>query len=139
MGATRKISLAAVGAGVLVALTAGPAAAHECIVANRSAQGNASVAAHSSAWEGVSLDRVLTEFIGVPQDVADCVVTNSSTFGIPTSFVLGGKQAVGQDGVIAGHNPNMAARGLATNGKGIDHAEDLYGPALFAAIESCMP
>ena len=41
----------------------------------------------------------LTELIGVPQNVADCVVTNSSTFGLPTSFVLGGKQAAGQDRV----------------------------------------
>ena len=139
MGLSRKISVGAVGAGVIVALTAGPAAAHECLVANRSAQGNAAVAAHSSAWEGVSLDRVLTEFIGVPQGVADCVIAKSSTFGIPTSFVLGGKQAVGQAGVIARHNPNMDAKGLATDGKGIDHAEELYSPALFAAIESCMP
>jgi len=139
MGLSRRISFVAMGAGVIVALTAGPAAAHECFVASRSAQGNAAVAAHSHAWLGVSLDRVLTEFIGVPQDVADCVITNASTYGIPASFVLGGKQAVGQDGVIAGHNPNMEAKGLATDGKGIDHAEDLYGPALFAAIQSCTP
>jgi hypothetical protein len=133
----RRIPLVAIGSGVIVALTAGPAAAHECFVANRSAPGNASVAAHSKAWEAVSLERVLTEFIGVPPDVADCVITKAPTFAIPTSFVLGAKQAVGQDGVIAGHNPNMEGKGLATNGKGIDHAEDLYGPAIFAAIESC--
>jgi hypothetical protein len=129
--------LVAIGAGVLVALTAGPAAAHECFVANRSIQGDAAVAAHSQAWEAVSLERVLTEFIGVPQDVADCVVENASTFGIPTSFLFGVKQAVGQDGVIAERNPNMEAKGLATDGKGIDHAADVYGPALFAAIGSC--
>jgi hypothetical protein len=139
MGLARRICLVAVSGGVIVALTAGQAAAHECFVANRSAQGNAAVAAHSGAWERVSLNRVLTEFIGVPQGVADCVVTNASTFGIPTSFVFGGKQAVGQDGVIGGHNPNMEAKALGTDGKGIDHAEDLYGPAVFAAIESCTP
>jgi hypothetical protein len=135
----RRIPLVAIGGGVIVMLTAGPAAAHECFVANRSAQGNAAVAAHSSAWEEVSLDRVLTEFIGVPQDVSDCVVAKASTYGIPTSFVFGGKQAVGHDGVIAEHNPNMEAKGLAANGKGIDHAEEAYGAALFAAIESCTP
>jgi hypothetical protein len=31
----------------------------------------------------------------------------------------------------------MATKGLGTDGKGIDHAEDLYGPALFAANDSC--
>jgi hypothetical protein len=130
--------LVALGSGVILALTAGPAAAHECFVATRSAQGNAAVAAHSNAWEGVSLNTILTVFIGLPQPLADCVVGKASGFGIPTSFVLGAKQAVGQDGVIAEHNPNMDAKGLAKDGKGIDHAEDRYGPALSAAIESCL-
>src|SRR4051795_540182 len=85
----------------VVALTAGTASAHECFVANRSAKGNASVAAHSAAWGEVSLDTILTQFIGVPQNVATCVETNAGQYGIPSSFVFGDKQAVGQDQVIA--------------------------------------
>jgi hypothetical protein len=127
----------AAGSVAAVALAAGPAFAHECFVANRSEQGNASVAANSNAWLQVSLEDILTGEIGVPQSVADCVVAKAPSLGIPTSFVLGGKQAVGQDGVIAGNNPNMDAKGLGTNGKGIDHAEDLYGPAIGAAVASC--
>jgi len=123
-------------AGVVM-LAAGPAGAHECFVANRSATGNAAVAAHSAAWEGVSLNTILTVFIGVPQPVADCVIANAATYGLPTSFVFGAKQAVGQGGVIAEKNPNFAAKGLGSDGKGIDHAEDVYLPAIQAAIGAC--
>jgi len=133
----RKVPGAVVGGAVAVLLVAGPAAAHECFNASRSAQGNASVAAHSSAWAEVSLDTILTQFIGVPQSVANCVEANAAQYGIPSSFVFGDKQAVGQGGVIAENNPNMSAKGLSSNGKGIDHAEDAYGPALNAAIGAC--
>jgi hypothetical protein len=112
---------------------AGAASAHECFNASRSAQGNASVAAHSAAWEEVSLDTILTEFIGLPQPVADCVEASAPSYGIPSSFVFGGKQSA-STGVIAENNPNTA---LLSNGKGIDHAEDAYGDALNAAIGAC--
>ncbi len=133
----RKVPAAVVGGVVAVLLVAGPAAAHECFNASRSAQGNASVAAHSSAWGEVSLDTILTQFIGVPQSVATCVEANAGQYGIPSSFVFGDKQAVGQDQVIAERNPNMSAKGLSSNGKGIDHAQDAYGPAIGAAIGAC--
>jgi hypothetical protein len=120
-----------------VGLAAAPALAHECFVANRSAQGNAAVGAHSAAWQQVSLDTVLTKFIGLPQPLANCVEENAASFGIPDSFVFGAKQAQGQGGVIAENNPNMVAGELADNGTGIDHAEDAYGPAIGAAIGYC--
>jgi hypothetical protein len=132
-----KIPVLAIGGMAAFMLTAGPAAAHECYVANRSAQGNASAGANSQAWDAVSLDTVLTQFIGLPQPLADCVEANAGTYGIPSSFVFGGKQAVGQGGVIAENNPNMQAKGLSSNGQGIDHAEDAYGPAIGAAIGFC--
>lgn len=132
-----RLSVAAGGAVVALVMMAGPAFAHECFVANRSEQGNAAVAAHSAAWSGVSLDTILTQFIGVPQPVADCVVAHAADFGIPTSFVFGDKQAVGQDNVIAEKNPNMSAKGLSSDGKGIDHAQEAYGPAIEAAIGFC--
>jgi hypothetical protein len=107
-----KIPVLAIGGMAAFMLTAGPAAAHECYVANRSAQGNASAGANSQAWDAVSLDTVLTQFIGLPQPLADCVEANAGTYGIPSSFVFGGKQSVGQGGVIAENNPNMQAKGL---------------------------
>lgn len=132
-----KVPALALGGLAAFMLTAGPAVAHECYVANRSAQGNASAGANSQAWDAVSLDTVLTQFIGLPQPLADCVEANAGTYGIPTSFVFGGKQAVGQGGVIAENNPNMQAKGLSSNGRGIDHAEDVYGPAIGEAIGAC--
>lgn len=133
----RRVSMVAMGGAVALVLLAGPAAAHECFVASRSAQGNAAVGAHSAAWDAVTLDTILTQFIGVPQSVADCVEANAGTFGIPASFVFAGKQAVGQGGVIAENNPNLTAKGLSSNGKGIDHAQDAYGDAIGAAIGFC--
>jgi len=135
--ALRKSAVALGMSAVTIGATAGPAFAHECFVANRSAQGNAAVGAHSNAWEQVSLDTVLTAFIGLPQPVADCVEANAGQFGIPSSFVFGDKQAAGQDNVIASNNPNMTAGNLSDNGKGIDHAEDVYGASIGAAIGFC--
>lgn len=132
-----RMSAGLAGAGVLTLTTATGAFAHECFVANRSAQGNASAGTNSQAWQTVSLDTILTQFIGVPADVAACVEAKAPAAGIPDSFVFGAKQAQGQGGVIAENNPNMTADGLAGNGKGIDHAEDAYGPAIFTLIGEC--
>jgi hypothetical protein len=127
------------GAGMLTLATTGAAFAHECYVANRSAQGNAMAGSHSQAWETVSLDTILTQFLGLTDSVASCVEGMAPAAGIPDSFVFGGKQAVGQGGVIAENNPNMTADRLAADGKGIDHAEDAYGDAIGALIGQCSP
>ena len=124
-------------AGVILVLGSGSAWAHECFVANRSAQGNAAAGSHSAAWDVVSLDTVLTVFIGLPADVAGCVEALAPAAGVPSSFVFGGKQAQGQGGVIAENNPNFEAKGLGSDGKGIDHGEDVYGPAIGALIGQC--
>jgi len=95
------------------------------------------VGAHSAAWQLVTLDTVLTQFIGLPQPVADCVEALAPAAGVPDSFVFGGKQAQGSGGVIAEKNPNFTAMGLASDGRGIDHGEDVYGPAIGALIGQC--
>jgi hypothetical protein len=126
-----------VGAGALLVAGAGGAFAHECFVASRSAQGNAMAGTHSAAWQTVSLDTILTQFIGLPQDLADCVEAKAPDAGLPSSFVFGGKQAAGQGGVIAENNPNMDAKGLASDGTGIDHAEDVYTELIGQLIGEC--
>ncbi|HET7531048.1 MAG TPA: hypothetical protein VFJ98_08830 [Mycobacteriales bacterium] len=133
----RRSAIVSAAAAAGVGLLAAPALAHECFVASRSAQGDAAVAAHSGAWEQVSLDTVLTQFLGLPAGLATCVEANAAQFGIPDSFVFGNKQAQGQGGVIAENNPNMVAGDLGDNGTGIDHGEDAYGPAIGAAIGYC--
>jgi hypothetical protein len=124
-------------AGVILVLGSGSAWAHECFVASRSAQGNAAAGSHSAAWDVVSLDTVLTEFIGLPAGLAACVEELAPAAGVPSSFVFGGKQAQGQGGVIAENNPNFAAKGLGSDGKGIDHGEEAFGPAIGALIGQC--
>jgi len=131
--AHRMVGTLAATAGLLIA-TAGAASAHECFVANRSDRGNAAVAAHSAAWEEVSLEFIVTVFLGQTQEVADCVVAAAPDAGIPTSFVFGGKQAVGTEGVIMENNP---VDGRTSDGRGIDHAEDVYGAAVVGLIFAC--
>jgi hypothetical protein len=132
-----RLMLATVSAGAMLVAGAGSALAHECFVANRSAQGDAAVAAHSAAWQEVSLHTILVEFIGLPEGLAACVEAKAPAAGVPSTFVFGGKQARGQDGVIAENNPNFATKGLGSDGRGIDHAEDVYGAVIGELIGSC--
>ena len=132
-----RIGLMSASVAVISIAGVGSAWAHECFVANRSAQGNAAVGAHSAAWDEVSLHTVLTEFIGLPDDLAACVEAGAPAAGVPSSFVFGGKQAQGQGGVIAENNPNFSLKGLASDGKGIDHGEEAYGPAIGGLIAEC--
>jgi hypothetical protein len=124
----------AAATAALVFGSAGAASAHECFVANRSDQGNAAVGAHSAAWQMVSLEFIVTEFLGQTPEVAACGVAAAPDAGIPTSFVFGGKQAVGSEGVIMESNP---VDGLTSDGRGIDHAEDVYGEAVVGLIFAC--
>ncbi len=117
--------------------------AHECYNASASAQGALSKAEHSQTWV-------------LAADVREIISTGGSGFfpvgsfpvldacqqqvflgsyaqtGFPLVFTVGGKQAVGQGGVIAENNPNMATT-LGGNGKGIDHLE-ATGDAILAAV-----
>ena len=132
----RTVTVVGAAAVMTVGGSAG-AFAHECFVASRSAQGNAMAGTHSQAWETFTLQQVVTLFLGQSASVADCVAAAAPGAGVPTSFVFGGKQAQGQGGVIAENNPNMSAKGLSSNGTGIDHAEDAYGGAIVGLIIGC--
>jgi hypothetical protein len=91
----------------------------------------------SAAWETYTIQQVVTLFLGQTQAVADCVAAAAPGAGVPTTFVFGAKQAQGQGGVIAERNPNMDAKGLSSDGKGIDHAENAYGDAIVGLIYGC--
>jgi len=56
---------------------------------------------------------------------------------VPTSFVFGEKQARGQVSVIAESNPNMDAKGLSSNGKGLDHAAEVSAGAGVGLVSCC--
>jgi hypothetical protein len=134
---TRTGAVAAVTAGLML-VAAGGASAHECFVAKRSAQGNASVSAHSAAWFTITPEILFGEFIGLTGDDLSCAVDAwNANPDLPAYIVVGGKQAVGQGGVIAENNPNMEAKGLGSNGTGIEHAEDVFTPAIGEILASC--
>ena len=131
----RTIGGVAATAAIFIS-SAGSAFAHECFVANRSDQGDAAVAAHSRAWTSFTLDDVLRVFIGITdEDVIACVKAGAPAAGVPDLFVVGDKQARGTDGVIMENNPNLADK--ATDGKGIDHAEEAYEAKIGALIGQC--
>jgi hypothetical protein len=133
----RRSGMALGVSALLIGVGATPALAHECFVANRSTQGDLKAGTNSQAWETVSLKTVVSVFLGQTAEVAQCVDGEADSLGIPHSFVFGIKQAAGQDGVIAEKNPNMQAKGLAGDGKGIDHAEAVYGDTVVTAIFQC--
>jgi len=117
--------------------------AHDCYNASASAQGALSKAEHSQTWV-------------LALDVREAISTGGSGFfppgslpildacqqqaflaayaqtGLPLVFSTGGRQAVGQGGVIAGNNPNMDTT-LGGNNRGIDHF-DVTGNTILAAL-----
>lgn len=136
----KTLTYAGAGLGLAAALVLGTGAAayaHECYNPSRSEKGNASAGANSQAWftlvvEDAVQGDVETGFI--TQEQADCIKAAYAATGAPSSFTVMVKGAVGQDGVIAANNPND---GLATNGKGIDHAFAAYGEQIFGSYAAC--
>lgn len=133
----RTVAVLGATTAMMIGGSAG-AFAHECYVASRSAQGDAMAGSHSQAWETYSLEFIVTNFLGQSDpNVVACVLDEAAAAGVPSTFTFGGKQAQGQEGVIAENNPNMTASGLAADGHGIDHAEDAYGGELVGMILDC--
>jgi hypothetical protein len=134
-------TLTNVGAGVALAAalalgTGAAAYAHECYNPSRSDQGDAKAGANSQAWFTLVVADAIQGDVGglLTQEQADCVKTAYAETGAPASFTVMVKGAVGQDGVIAAHNPNLWH---ATDGKGIDHAFAAYGEQIFGSYLSC--
>ena len=129
-------SLVGLGLAGAIAVSATPALAHECFIANRSAQGNAAVSANSQAWFTITPEILFGEFIGLTGDTLTCAVDAwKADPSLPPYIVVGGKQAQGSDGVIMGKNPNLATK--AADGKGVDHAAEVYDPTIGAIIGAC--
>lgn len=116
--------------GVVVAVTAasmlafgGVAAAHECFIENRSDKGDAQAAANSANWEALTPEVIATFF---PVD-AECFVDYWLDNGGPASITVNMKKTIGEGSA----NPNLA------NGKGLEHASQVFGPLVGGAIEAC--
>jgi hypothetical protein len=128
-----------VGLALAIAIVPlGAASAHECVVVNRSAAGNAHVTA-SANWITVSLEQLYgeTELFGLP-DLSAAQVAYARdlamSWGVPASFTFRSDRTLLEE--ASGWQKN----GHATDGKGIDHFFDVYGErilgALFAALQN---
>ena len=134
---TRRIAAGAALAGALVLGSGAGAWAHECYNASRSAKGNEMAGSKSQAWFTLVVSDAIqgdAESGLITQEQADCIIEAYAATGAPASFTIHVKGATGQDGVLAGHNPND---GLMTNGTGIDHAFAAYGDAIFGSYAAC--
>ena len=135
-----RVGRAAAVIGATVALTVGlssTAWAHECFVANRSAQGNASVSAHSAAWSTITPE-ILFGQLGVEDGAAlDCAVAAWKATSRSAALCRRRREAGRRPGRgDRGNNPNNAS-GKDADGKGIDHGPDVYGAAIGQIVGSC--
>jgi len=108
------------------------AAAHECVVVNRSATGNEH-ATGSGRWVTITLTDLYeeTEFFGFPDLTpaqVDYAVAAAGAAGIPGSFTFR------SDKTLLENASGWAKGDHATDGKGIDHFFDVYGERLIGII-----
>ena len=109
--------------GALLTAAAPIVAAHECIISNRSAQGDAG-ADHSGNWERLTLADIFGFIHGVvggpalsPDQIEDAVAVAVAQ-GLPADgWITRGDKTIGDPA----KNKNLA------NGKGLDHLSILYG------------
>jgi hypothetical protein len=64
----RRLATTVVAIGTAVAVTAGPASAHECFNTQRSAQADSVIAQHSHGWFDIQTWQLLGIFLGTPCD-----------------------------------------------------------------------
>jgi hypothetical protein len=122
----RKLLVTTAIAGMAIVLGSGPAFAHECYNASRSAQGNTSIAAHSQSF--ATFDASAFEFLTDPTGIGLCdaganwlidqLNANAASLGISDTTVVFERttQAKGID-----NSPNPRAQANLSNGKGVDH------------------
>ena len=114
----------------LVGIGAGAASAHECYVANRSAQGNAG-ASNSANWYTLHLEELFRsghEFLGGPA-LTDAQVQTALAMaadqGVPSSFTLFERFTIPRS---QGELAEVWSK--SSDGKGIDHFFAKYGDTI---------
>jgi hypothetical protein len=119
----RRILAGLLLTGALLTAAAPIVAAHECIISNRSAQGEAG-SDHSGNWERLSLGDIFGFIHGVvggpalTPDQIDEAVDLAVAQGLPRDgWMTRGDKTIG----------DPAKNGNLANGKGLDHLSILYG------------
>jgi hypothetical protein len=120
---TRLIAGAALS-GALVLAAAAPAMAYDCFNASRSNQGASSAAAHSGNWYSP------TEFIAAAApDILGRQLTSSELAAVSAAIAADPRIPSNFAIFFNTHHPGELAHklsyALATNGKGIDHSDDV--------------
>lgn len=109
-------------AGALLIGTA--ASAHECYIANRSDRGNL-MAQNSDRWIALTAADIAT--FAPPGTDQQCFAAYWLSHGGPASLTVRSDKTIGE----SSNNPNLA------NGKGLEHAEEVFGDLFEAAITNC--
>jgi hypothetical protein len=122
----RGLMTATATAVALTLMTATAASAHECYIEPRSDQGNQG-ASNSGQWATVSIQTILSEFLGLPDPLYTCVLNQWTADGQPATFTFRTDKTIGEGSA----NPNLA------NGKGLEHAADVYEPIIGGYIDQC--
>lgn len=120
----RRLATVLVLAGVLVGGPAGAALAHECTVANRSAQGSEK-ASSSDSWFYVTTDDLIvfiTEDPSLVPVLSEPYRAAVAAAGLPTSFAIFEHHTIGTGGPDKDTlTPGYTEGGHSSDGKGIDH------------------
>jgi hypothetical protein len=124
----RRVLLSLALAGSISAVAAPAVFAHECVIASRSAQGDAG-ALNSAKWVRLSLADVfgfINQEVGGPALTAVQItwaVNEAVAEGLPADgWVVRSDKTIGE----GSSNPNLA------DGKGLDHLADSVGPQIAA-------
>ena len=123
----------------LAAVSVGTVTAHECVVVNRSDQGDLKAGTSSARWIALTLEGLYerTEMVGLP-DLTPAQVTYAAelaaSLGVPEQFTWR------TDKTIAGDAAGFEKNGHGTDRAGVDHFFEIYGDqvvgAVFAALEN---
>jgi hypothetical protein len=122
----RRFLASAALAVAAVLVMASTAFAHECFIANRSAQGDLK-ATNSSRWVTVAVADFVNSPDFPPGVDPDCFLDYWSSHGGPDSFTVRSDKTIGE----GSQNPNLG------DGRGVDHIEDAYGSLLGAGLGAC--
>ena len=123
----RKITVRVCVIAAMLVVAGGAAWAMDCFIANRSAQGNTSAAAHSPAWTFESIEEFAHGDEFPPGFDPDCFLEHWRAGGGPAGFTVRSNKVIGEDS----SNPNLANR------KGLDHIDESFEALIGASLAAC--
>ena len=138
----RAVGAAAVTLG-LAAATPGIAQAHECFIANRSAQATAAVgkpkpSGNGQVWWTLHVPDVIAQEVGeglYDAETGACILEAYEATGAPLSFAIMVKVPTSHDGVLGSKNPHRDHK--AGDHRGVDELFAAHGEAIMGSYGAC--